>query len=86
MSATVYTIDAAATASVVRPGAASSRRASTVRATATASKSASAPAVLGGVTLHARVHRPRGAVVMRAEGEGLQRDNPELEERFATVG
>lgn len=96
MSTNVCTfINAAAATSAVRPRTSSSRRASaSVRATAAASK-ASTPAVLGGVTLPApttsaaraaRVHRRRGAVVMRAEGDGLQRDNPDLEEKFATIG
>lgn len=96
MSTNVCTfINAAAATSAVRPCTFSSRRASvSVRATAAASKS-STPAVLSGVTLPApttsaaraaRVHRRRGAVVMRAEGEGLQRDNPDLEEKFATIG
>ena len=30
--------------------------------------------------------RGRAGVVVRAESEGLNRDNPDLEERFATVG
>jgi hypothetical protein len=81
----------AAAASAVRPCASSSRRGS-VSARATAASKSSA-VVLGGVTLPAastaraaRVHRRRGAVVTRAEGEGIQRDDPTLEEKFATVG
>ena len=91
MSTVSTFVNAAAASSAVRPTAAasSSRRASSTVVRASADKS-STSVVLGGVTplpsaRAARVHRRRGAVVMRAE-EGLQRDNPELEERFATIG
>jgi len=90
--ATVCTfINAAAASTSAARSSPCSRRASvsSVRATAkSASSSTSAPArtVLGGVTLPRDVHRRRGAVVMRAEGEGIQRDDPKLDEKFATIG